>query len=78
MEAILRLTANAANTVEALQTNLHEMLSSERYVGKVWRRLEPTVLEQSRRLVSYVRTLLQALDKTVEHERGETRQTDRP
>ncbi|XP_062508238.1 uncharacterized protein LOC134184537 isoform X2 [Corticium candelabrum] len=69
MEAILRLTANAANTVEALQTNLHEMLSSERYVGKVWRRLEPTVLEQSRRLVSYVRTLLQALDKTVEHER---------
>lgn len=71
MEAILRLESNAANTVDSLLTDLEAMLASERYVGSVWLRLEPSVLDQSRQLVSYVRTFLQALDKTVEHERGE-------
>ena len=70
MEAVLAFESSAVSTVDGLRNDLEAMLASERYVSSVWLRLEPNVLEQSRHLVSYVRTFLQELDTLVSHERG--------
>jgi hypothetical protein len=69
-EAVVKLETSAVSTVDGLRNDLEAMLASERYVSSTWLRLEPNVLEQSRHLVSHVRTFLQELDTFVLHERG--------